>query len=368
MTVRDIQEIIEQWAPPDIAWERDNVGLQVGSFSDRVQGIIVALDVHEHTVIETRRRRANLIISHHPLLFSPVRSVMTGSRSGRLLQLLLGQGINVYSAHTNLDFTQGGTSFALARRLQLQNVSFLHQPYRPLKKIVTFVPAEHVEAVSTAMTGAGAGTIGKYTHCSFRSEGMGTFLGAEGSKPAIGSSGRLERVPEVRMEMVVPDRHVDSVVRAMRAAHPYEEVAFDVYPMENVSNDYGAGVIGTLKRPMTLKSFLRHVRQSLGTPFLRFTGNPAIRISTVSACGGSGSDLIDAAIHKGADAFVTADVKYHAFQEAEGRIALVDAGHFETEVPVLQDVARRLKSEMQKKGHPVPVHVSRISKNPVRYA
>ncbi|HUI63865.1 MAG TPA: Nif3-like dinuclear metal center hexameric protein, partial [Bacteroidota bacterium] len=208
MTIREIQDIIERWAPPEIAWERDNVGLQVGDPGMRVRGILVALDCTEEVIREAVRRGANLIVSHHPLLFRPLRAVNARSAEGRCVMLLARRQIALYSAHTNLDFTRGGTSFALADALHLKNPSFLKQSYALHDKIVTFVPATHVEAVTEAMALAGAGVIGEYDHCSFRSPGRGTFRGSERSQPALGKRGVLERVEEIRLEMSVPRRAI----------------------------------------------------------------------------------------------------------------------------------------------------------------
>jgi len=366
VTVRTIQEIIERWAPPEIAWERDNVGLQVGDPALRVRGILVALDCTEEVVHEAARRGANLIVSHHPLLFRPLRTVSARTAEGRCVMDLARKHIALYSAHTNLDFTRGGTSFALADALHLKHQSFLRQSYALHDKIVTFVPVTHVEAVTEAMALAGAGVIGEYDHCSFRTEGRGTFRGSEHSQPALGKAGVLERVEEIRVEMSVPRRSLERVVRALKEAHPYEEVAYDVYALKNVEGDYGMGVVGTLERSVSLASFLRLVRTALGRRTLRWSASKARGIQRVAVCGGSGSELLDDAIGAGADAFVTADVRYHSFHEAAGRIALVDAGHFETEYPVVASVVRHLRHDEAVQRAGIAVRASAVSTNPVR--
>jgi dinuclear metal center YbgI/SA1388 family protein len=367
MTVNDIQKIMALWAPPAIAWERDNPGLQCGDPAQRVRGILVALEATAQTVAEARRRKANLIISHHPLLFRPLRSVTPLTPAGRVLKDLLAADIALYSAHTNLDFTRGGTSFALADLLKLKDVQFLESPYKIHRKIVTFVPAPQVDRVASAMAEAGAGRIGNYEECSFRTQGTGMFRGNDASRPVLGERGKREQVPEVRLEMLVPEWSVERVVSAMRREHPYEEVAYDVYPLENRSTDHGMGVVGMLRPPVTLARFLRQVKRALGTGALRWTGNPAARVERVAACGGSGGELLEAAIRSGADVFVTADVKYHSFHEASGAIALVDAGHFETEAPVLGAIVHHLKNEFQRRRVRIPVYPAERSTNPVRY-
>jgi dinuclear metal center YbgI/SA1388 family protein len=368
VTVRDIQELMESWAPLDIAWERDNAGLQTGDPGAGVRGILVALDVTESIVKEALRRGANLIVSHHPLLFRPLRSVTAGTSQERCLGELLRKRVALYSAHTNLDFTRGGTSFALAEALGVATEGFLRTPFRLQSKIVTYVPPSHADAVASAMAAAGAGVIGEYESCSFRGEGQGTFRGGAGSHPAVGRKGNLEHAQEIRLEMVAPRRGVESVVRAMTGAHPYEEIAYDVYPLENASREYGMGAVGTLRRKVPLRTFLATVRRTLNTPALRWSGEPRTPVRRVALCGGSGSDLLGDAIASGAEAFVTADVRYHTYQEAEGRIALVDAGHFETEIPVVAAIVERLRRETLRRGERIPVRAASGSTNPVRWS
>ncbi len=367
MIVRDVQEIIEKWAPTGIAWERDNVGLQIGSPDATVKGILVCLDVNEEIIHEARARRSNLIVSHHPLLFRPLQSVNLENGNGRCIEQLLRSQISLYSAHTNLDFSRGGTSFALADKLGLTNVDFLRKSYRLSKKIVTFVPSDHVDRVAEAMGNAGAGRIGNYESCSFRSQGIGTFKGNAKSKPAVGTKGKLEQIQEIRLEMIAEQPNMRSVVQALHDTHPYEEVAYDIYPLENVSTEYGMGIIGELSKPIPAGQFISHVKRSLKTDAVRYARGTQTRIRRVAACGGSGSELADEAIRQGADAFITADVKYHSFQDAAHRILLVDAGHYETERPVVDALVKRLKKKFKNTGEQVPVHASRISSNPIVY-
>jgi dinuclear metal center YbgI/SA1388 family protein len=367
MTVREIQRILEEWAPPSIAWDRDNVGLQVGSPSDTVRGVLVALDATPRVVAEARRRQCNMIVTHHPLLFRPPRAITTENSAGRIIRDLLAGKMSLLAAHTNLDFTRGGTSFALGESLGLEDVEFLHRPYRTQKKIVTFVPATHADTVSSAMADAGAGRIGNYESCSFQTSGTGTFRGNELARPAVGRKERLERVSEIRLEMLVDEWVLPAVVAAMRRAHPYEEVAFDVYPTENVDRRYGMGIIGLMRRPVSLRRFLTQVKSAVRVPSVRFTGNVARQIRKVAACGGSGSDLLGEAIRQGADAFVTADVKYHAFHDAVGSIALIDAGHYETEYPVVHALVSRLGKELRGIADKIPVRAASSSTNPIQY-
>jgi dinuclear metal center YbgI/SA1388 family protein len=365
MKVRDVTAILEEWAPREIAWEGDNVGLQVGRGDDPVRGVLVTLEVTDEVIREARQRRASLVVSHHPLVFRPLRAVATDTPEGRRIAGLLKHGLALYAAHTNLDFASAGTSFVLAERLGIVKSKFLHAPYRVQKKIVTFVPEPAVERVAAAMARAGAGVIGNYESCSFRIAGEGTVRGNAASNPAVGRRGTLEHAKETRIEMVVPGPSLDDVVTAMRSAHPYEEVAYDVYPLETPSRAYGMGVVGELDRPAKLRTFLERIRRSLGIPHLRYTGDPDRQVRRVAVCGGSGAELLSAAIAAGADAFVTADVKYHAFHDSTGAIALIDAGHYETEVPVVRSLARRLAARLRGTG--IPVSSTRVTTNPVRW-
>jgi len=367
MRVRDIQQILESWAPKEIAWERDNIGLQAGDPAAVVRGILVALDVTEEVIAEAVRRKANLLVSHHPLLFRPLSAVTMQSARGRCIRALMQSGINLYSAHTNLDFTRGGTSFALAQALGLTDVEFLRMPYEVQRKVVTFVPPAEAERVARAMADAGAGIIGNYDSCSFAGPGTGTFRGNERSRPAIGKRGVLEHASETRLEMMVPRWRLGDVIGAMHRAHPYEEVAYDVYPLENRSREHGMGIIGNARRPVTLRVFLNDLKRRLGVPALRCTGDMRRTVRRVAACGGSGTELMDEAARRGADVFVTADVRYHSFHDVEASMALVDAGHFETELPVVRAVVEHLRAACRARHATVPIHAARTSTNPIVY-
>ncbi|MBI4547308.1 MAG: Nif3-like dinuclear metal center hexameric protein [Ignavibacteriae bacterium] len=367
MVVQDVQHILDAWAPKDIAWNRDNVGLQIGSSQKTVRKILVVLDLTDEVIKEARRKKVDLIVSHHPLLFHPIKTITHDGRVGRLIQKLIESGIALFSAHTNLDFTRHGVSFTLAEKLGLYKIDFLHKSYKNQKKIVVFVPRAHVDRVTEAMAVAGAGRIGKYELCSFRAEGTGTFKPLEGAKPFSGKIGNLEKVPEIRLEMIVQASKAHDVINAMRSSHPYEEVAYDVYDLDNTSYDYGEGAIGEFKTRMPAKRFLEHICRTLRTRTVRYIGNTKQRILRVAVCGGSGSELLPIAIQQGADALITADIKYHTFQETDLKIMLVDAGHFETEQPVVQKIVEYLKRQFLIQKKHIKVFPSRSSYNPVQY-
>jgi len=367
MLLREIHHILESWTPKATAWERDNVGLQIGSMDQAIRRILVTLDVTDAVLDEARRKRIDLIVSHHPLLFHPLLSITPEHRTGRLALKTLQSNTALYAMHTNLDFARSGVSFALAEALGLQETRFLEHDQQREKKIVVFVPADHAEKLLAAMAAAGAGHIGRYEACSFQVNGTGTFLPVDGAQPFLGRVGHMESVNEIRLEMVVPEWNLDAVIRAMRTAHPYEEVAYDVYDLSNFSMNVGAGAIGYLSAAQPLEKFLSYVTRSLNIPALRYAGNSRKKIHRVAVCGGSGSQYISAAIRQGADAFVTADIRYHAFQDADGQLALIDAGHYETEQPAVQHVVDFLNSDTTIRKNRVQVRSSSINCNFVQY-
>jgi dinuclear metal center YbgI/SA1388 family protein len=345
-----IIKIIEDWAPKSIAWEKDNVGLQVGSLRREVKNILLCLDVDEKVVSEANRKNCNLIISHHPLLFRSLKKLdVVNDKKSRIIEKLIKKDITLYSAHTNLDFTKDGVSFQLAKKLKLTNQKFLVNLSANQNKLVVFVPLAYADKVAEAMHNAGAGTIGEYSNCSFRTLGTGVFKGLEKSNPRFGVKAKIERIEEVKIEVLVNSFDVKRIVAEMKKVHPYEEVAYDVYPLANENINYGMGVIGEMEKGLLEKEFLVHVSKSLKIKNLRFTSGTKSKIKKVAVCGGSGSDLLEAAIHNNADAFVTADIKYHTFQDAENEILLIDAGHFETEIPVLDELKNRIEKSLTDK-------------------
>jgi dinuclear metal center YbgI/SA1388 family protein len=366
MTVADVEHIIEEWAPRWSAWDRDNVGLQLGRHDQRVSKVLIALEITDGVVDEAIQKKIDLILTHHPPLFRPASSITNADTTGRNILALLQNRIAVYSAHTNLDFTRNGVSFVLAETLGLNNIRFLSALDGKQSKIVVFVPANLVEKIAKEMSEAGAGVIGNYESCSFRVEGTGTFEGTSASNPVVGNQRSFERVREVRLEMVAPSARVHSIIEAVKRIHPYEEVAYDIYPVNTPSANFGMGAFGELDRTITLQSLLQRCKRTLNARAIRYAGNPQQKIKTVAVCGGSCSDLLEKAILAKAEVFITADVRYHTFHSAAGRIALVDAGHWETEHGILHPLQKRLRNEIQQLKQKVSVTVAQISTNPVR--
>jgi dinuclear metal center YbgI/SA1388 family protein len=368
MVAFNIIEFLENWAPPGAAWEKDNVGLQVGSKTLKVTNILLCLELTEKVLIESIKKKANFIFTHHPFLFKPLKNINTYSDAkGRLIEQLIKNDVTLYSAHTNLDFTKDGVSFELAKSLKLKNLQFLEQEKSNQFKLVVFVPVESFEKVAEELFNAGGGIIGEYTNCSFNINGIGTFKGSENSNPKVGTKQKFEKVNEVRLEILVDSWKLNKIVNVLKKVHPYEEPAFDIYQVQNENMNYGYGVIGTLNKSMTQNEFLFHVCKSLNISDLRYAKGSGKKIKTVAVCGGSGSDLLNVAVSKKADAFITADLKYHTFQDGEDKILFIDAGHYETEILSLNAVKRKLEEFIKINGESVNVFKYSGSTNPVRF-
>jgi len=336
-TVQDIASALEAWAPAASKLDYDNVGLQVGHSNREVKRVLVALDLTPPVIEEAVKLSAEVIVTHHPLFFRPQNRLVGIDPIGGMVLRMAEQGIAYYAIHTNLDVAHGGVSFALAEKLGLDEIRFLDPAEGDLVKLVVFVPETHAEAVRLAVAEAGAGRIGDYEACSFETKGTGRFRPRPGSNPHVGEpGGSTQSVEEVRLEVEVLRWTLARVLEAVRTAHPYEEVAHDVYPMEQSASRIGSGAIGTLPEAMPLEDFLARVSERLSAEALRYSGNSEQSIKNVAVCGGSGSSLIRRAMAEGADAFVTADITYHRFFETidpdgRHRMALVDPGHYETE-------------------------------------
>jgi dinuclear metal center YbgI/SA1388 family protein len=364
--VNNIIQLFDEWAPTWVAWEKDNVGLQVGDKNQRITKVLLALDVTWNIIQEAIAKKAELIISHHPLLFRPLSSITADDAVGKLVVELARNNISLFSAHTNLDFSQDGVSFALAKKIGLKDVRFLTPLRDSLAKIVVFVPEDHVEQVRNAMIRAGAGTIGQYTNCSFATKGIGSFRGSLSTNPFLGKPGNMEFIGENRLEIIAPRAQINNVIAALKAVHPYEEPAYDIYRIENPNSNFGMGAIGSLQKPQPLGTFLKSIQRTLGSEMLRFTGKTTDKIQTVAVCSGAGSDLLSDAIAAHADVFITADVRYHAFHAASNNIALVDAGHWETEQIVLKPIAERIRSAVRKMNEPLTVWTTKQITNPIQ--
>ena len=365
-----IAAIVEELAPLELAEPWDNPGWQLGDPRAPVEKVLLCLDVGREVVKEAGQKGAQLILTHHPLFFKGMKSLRVDTPQGALAAELLRLGIGVYAAHTNLDRARLGVSDALAKILGLESTEVLVPAEERYYKLVVFVPVEHVEAVREALGAAGAGWIGNYSHCTFGVEGTGTFLPLEGTSPYIGRQGVLERVREVRLETVVPSALVEKAVRAMLEVHPYEEVAYDLYPLANrFKPSLGLGRVGVLPEAVPLRNFAGRVREALGLGAVRWAGEEGRPVRRVAVCGGAGGELWKEALAARADVLVTGDVSYHTARDmlAAG-LAFVDAGHFGTERAVLPLLKELLARALEERGLAVDLLLSEGEKDPFKYA
>lgn len=325
----DVFKVMEKWAPKKYAYDWDNVGLQLGSHSKTVKKIMVTLDVIEFVVNEAIENNVDLIIAHHPIFFKALDKLNVDTPKGRMIEKLIKNDITVYAAHTNLDVASGGVNDLLAEQLGLQSTEVLIETTKDkLFKIAVFVPVEHKQAVMAAFNQTGAGYIGNYSDCTFQTEGQGTFKPLEGTNPFIGSKNKLVKTDEVKLETIVPESILSTVVNAMIQAHPYEEVAYDIYPLVNEGDTYGLGRIGQLYEQMTLNELAEYVKLKYNVPSVRVVGDLTKKVSKIAILGGSGEKYFAAAKYKGADVYITGDMTFHAAQDAEQMgLSIIDPGH-----------------------------------------
>ncbi|HUV05259.1 MAG TPA: Nif3-like dinuclear metal center hexameric protein [Armatimonadota bacterium] len=347
MKLSDIIRILEEIAPPEYAEPDDAIGLQVGDPDQEVRRVIVTVDVTPAVISEAVRTSADLLVAHHPVIdvkYAPLRSVRLDVYPQSLVYRLVNAGTALYVMHTNYDAAKGGINDVLAERLGVVDTKVLEPTYAgKMFKLVTFVPAEAVDAVRDALAEAGAGVIGNYTHCSFQSPGTGTFEPMPGAEPYVGKIGELERTPEFRLEVLVPEGSLHDTISAMVAAHPYEEVAYDVYPLWNKGEEFGLGRYGRLRTPMTFDGLCEMVRDVLEVEDLRVSGDPDASVETVALLGGGAGSRIELAHSKGVDVYVTGDVNHHQFLLAKALgLNVIDATHFRTERPGMIALAPRL--------------------------
>ncbi|MFP4042899.1 MAG: Nif3-like dinuclear metal center hexameric protein [Bacteroidales bacterium] len=362
MIIQKLVDFLNQSFPPAFQEDYDNTGLLTGNPDEELSGVLLTVDVTEEVVEEAVDKNVNFILAHHPLIFKGLKSLTGKNHVERTVIKAIQNGIAIYAAHTNLDNAHNGVNFKLAEKLGLENTAIL-QPFKDeLVKLVFFVPHEHANTVREAVFAAGAGKIGEYDACSYNLDGQGSFRPGEGTDPFVGEKGKLHFEPETRVETIMPRYLTSKVVKAMIEAHPYEEVAYDLYPLLNEYNQAGSGMIGTLKNAVREDEFLSLLKKKFKAQCIKYTSFDK-PIQTVAICGGSGSFLLSKAISSGADAFITADLKYHQFFDAEDKILLADIGHFESE-EVTKEIFYELLTE---KFHNFAIHLSDINTNPINY-
>lgn len=329
--INEIIDCIEQMAPLAYQEAWDNSGLQVGNPTQDVKAVLLCVDITESIIDEAIEKGANLIISHHPLIFKGIKKLIGKTYIERVIIKAIQHNIVLYSAHTNMDKCIGGVNFRIAQKLNLKNINVLVPEENYLCKIVTYVPESYIDTVRQAMWNVGAGSIGDYNQCSFSSTGSGTFCATESCNPFVGNIGKLHIESELRLEMVVPKDKCNRVVSAIFSSHPYEEPAIDIIPLLNKYTKLGLGCVGDLEFPLTESEMLHYIKDKLNINYIRHTKTSDKLISRVAVCGGSGAEFIPFAINENVGMYITADVKYHDFFGVENQIVIADIGHFESE-------------------------------------
>lgn len=359
----DIIEAIEEFAPLAIQESWDNCGLAIGDSSLEAKAALTTVDVTEAVVDEAIKYNCNLIISHHPPIFGGIKQLNGKTDIERALIKAIKHDIAIYASHTATDSALNGTSWTMAEKLQLKNIKALELQKNSLKKLVVFVPQSHADKVRNALAETGAGNIGNYDSCSFNINGTGTFKANENANPYVGKLGELHFEPETRIETIVPTYKIKQVVKAMLEVHPYEEPAYDIYPVESKNPQIGLGVVGETDSPIPTDLFLQKVKTAFNCKVIRHTSISSEIISKVALCGGSGSSILPLAIASGADIFITGDFKYHQFFDAENRIIIADIGHYESE----QFTKELFLEIVTKKFSKFAIRLSAVETNPISY-
>ncbi|MFN8254640.1 MAG: Nif3-like dinuclear metal center hexameric protein [Bacteroidales bacterium] len=361
--IKEIIQIFEKLAPLSLQEQYDNSGLLVGNSDKVCTGALLTIDTTEEIVDEAESKGLNLIISHHPVIFSGVKSFTGKNYVERTIIKAIEKGIAILAVHTNLDSVYEGVNYKICEKFNLTSPKILSPTKGILKKLVTFVPAEHIEKVRNAVFDAGAGHIGNYESCSYNLSGKGSFKASDTSNPFVGQKGKIHFEDEIRFETIFPQYIQHAVIDALIKNHPYEEVAFDIYPLDNEFSKAGMGMVGNLAEDMDEIEFLDLLKKLFKIPFIKHTKLPGKKIKRVAVCGGSGSFLLKEAIKSGADIFVSGDFKYHQFFDAENKILVADIGHFESE----QYTKEIFYDILTKKFPNFAVHFSEVNTNPVYY-
>jgi len=363
MKLSDLSNYLDSEIPLSFQEGYDNSGLQVGQPGKEITSALIALDVTEAVIDEAFQKGCDIIVSHHPLIFSGIKKITGNTSTDRILVKAIKNDIAVYSEHTNLDMMSNGVSVKMAQKLGLQNIRVLMPLKNRLVKLVTFLPEDHLDKVREAIFNAGAGKIGNYDHCGFSVSGTGSFRAGEGTNPYTGQKGKIHFANEIRFETIFFSHLKEKVIKALLGAHPYEEVAYDLYPLENNNIEIGLGCTGDLTEPVSEIDFLNKISSVFQAPGIRYSGLTGKSVKKVALCGGSGAALLNDAVSSGADAFVTGDIKYHTFFEADGRILIVDCGHYESEKFSIEI----LKNLIVKKFPKFAVRFSETNTNPINY-
>ncbi|MEO6720411.1 MAG: Nif3-like dinuclear metal center hexameric protein [Ferruginibacter sp.] len=363
MKIQDITSFLETIAPPNLQESYDNAGLLTGDRSWECTGIITTLDATEAVILEAVQQNCNLVVAHHPIIFSGLKKINGKNYVEKTIITALKKDVAIYAIHTNLDNVLTGVNGKMADMLDLINRQVLLPKKNMLKKLVTFVPLHQAHNLRDALFSAGAGSIGNYSECSFNSQGQGTFKGNANTHPYVGEKGKRHTENETKIEVIFPSWLENKVHEALVKAHPYEEVAYDIYTLDNVHQNVGSGITGELRHEMSEIEFLQLLKSSFGLSIIRHTHLTGNNVKKIAICGGAGSFLIGAAVAAGADFYVTGDVKYHEFFDANGRLVIADIGHYESEqftIDLLFDI-------LSEKFPNFAVQKTGVKTNPVNY-
>ena len=370
MQIQELTAYLETLAPLSLQESYDNSGLIIGHSSTEITKALICLDVTEEVMKEAIQQGCNLIIAHHPLIFSGIKKINGKNYTERLIILAIQHQIAIYAIHTNLDNVMRGVNFKIGEVLGLQDLKILEPKIGILKQLITYVPDNLTDSgenavlkVRNALWEAGAGKIGNYSSCSFNVEGSGTFKPLEGATPFIGEINSLHEQKEIKMSVIFPENIENQVIKALKSAHPYEEAAYEVIALSNPHPEIGAGMIGTFPEPITELEFLKLLKTAFRCNIVRHTALINKKIKKLAFCGGAGSFLLKTAMAQGADAFVSGDFKYHQFFDADGKILIADIGHFESE----QYTIDLLYDAIHEKFRNFALLKTQINTNPVNY-
>ena len=363
MKIKDVIASLESLAPPILQEGYDNAGLITGDENAGCTGILISLDATEAVVDESVKKGCNLIVSHHPIVFAGLKKITGKNYVQKSVIKAIRNDIALYAIHTNLDNILNGVNGRIAGLLGLKNISVLATKENQLRKLYTFVPAANADKVRQAIFDAGGGHIGNYEDCSFNSEGVGTFKGGANTDPYVGKPGELHRENEIKVEVIFPAWLEGRIIKSLLIAHPYEEVAYDVIRLENKFSSTGSGIIGELSQPMDESSLLKSLKEKFNLQVIKHTQLKNEPVSKVAVCGGAGSFLISSALAAGADFYITSDIKYHEFFDANDKMVIADIGHYESE----QFTINLLQEFLEQKFPTFAVLKTEVNTNPVRY-
>ncbi len=363
ISIKEVINVLNVLAPPVLQENYDNAGLIVGDSCMKCSGILVCLDSTEEVIVEAIEKGCNLIVAHHPIVFSGLKKITGKNYIERVVIKAIKNDIAIFAIHTNLDNVIAGVNGKMAQILELKNTQVLAPKKDVLSKLITYVPNDHLDKLKIALFNSGAGSIGNYDECSFSTTGLGSFRALEGSNPFVGNKNEQHIEREVKLEVIYPNHLEREVIKALKNIHPYEEVAYDCIALKNTNQNIGAGIIGHLEQSVDLMQFLTKLKGYFNVGSLKYTKPVKEKVQKIAYCGGSGSFLLNDAIQQGADVFVTGDFKYHQFFDADKRIVIVDIGHYESEFLTINLLVDKLKENFTT----FAVLLTNVNTNPINF-